>query len=141
MARHLISIHDMTADQVSDLFVAAADVKKHPKAYRSALGGQSLAGFTLFFRNPFLLGIGLFLFLYTGIGSFVYLELKNLMDWILAHPSEARSSFPQARQTIASRSLMGPLRREEQAARHRGFSARSNSRIFLMSVAIRAMPA
>lgn len=45
-----------------------------------SLGGQSLAGFTLFFRNPFLLGIGLFLFLYTGIGSFVYLELKNLME-------------------------------------------------------------
>jgi len=44
-----------------------------------SLGGQSLAGFTLFFRNPFLIGIGLFLFLYTGIGSFVYMELKNLM--------------------------------------------------------------
>ncbi len=44
-----------------------------------ALGGSSLAGFKLFFQNRFLLGIGLFLFLYTGIGSFVYLELKNLM--------------------------------------------------------------
>ncbi len=43
------------------------------------LGGNPLAGFKLFLRNPFLLGIGLFLFLYTGIGSFVYLELKNLM--------------------------------------------------------------
>jgi ATP:ADP antiporter, AAA family len=44
-----------------------------------ALGGNPLAGFKLFFQNRFLLGIGLFLFLYTGIGSFVYLELKNLM--------------------------------------------------------------
>ena len=26
MPRHLISIHDLTRDQVSDLFVAAADV-------------------------------------------------------------------------------------------------------------------
>ena len=43
------------------------------------LGGNPLAGFKLFFQNRFLLGIGLFLFLYTGIGSFVYLELKNLM--------------------------------------------------------------
>jgi ATP:ADP antiporter, AAA family len=43
------------------------------------LGGNPLAGFRLFLQNPFLLGIGLFLFLYTGIGSFVYLELKNLM--------------------------------------------------------------
>ena len=43
------------------------------------LGGNPLAGFKLFFQNRFLLFIGLFLFLYTGIGSFVYLELKNLM--------------------------------------------------------------
>ncbi len=43
------------------------------------LGGNPLAGFKLFFQNRCLLGIGLFLFLYTGIGSFVYLELKNLM--------------------------------------------------------------
>ncbi len=43
------------------------------------LGGNLLAGFKLFLQNRFLLGIGLFLFLYTGIGSFVYLELKNLM--------------------------------------------------------------
>ncbi|MCW8879369.1 MAG: MFS transporter [Kangiellaceae bacterium] len=44
-----------------------------------SIGGSSLAGFKLFFSNPFLLGIGLFLFLYTGISSFVYFELKNLM--------------------------------------------------------------
>ena len=44
-----------------------------------SLGGSSLAGFKLFLQNPFLLAIALFLFLYTGIGSFVYLELKNLM--------------------------------------------------------------
>ena len=43
------------------------------------LGGNPLTGFKLFLQNRFLLGIGLFLFLYTGIGSFVYLELKNLM--------------------------------------------------------------
>jgi AAA family ATP:ADP antiporter len=44
-----------------------------------SLGGNPLAGFKLLLQNRFLLGIGLFLFLYTGIGSFVYLELKNLM--------------------------------------------------------------
>jgi AAA family ATP:ADP antiporter len=60
-------------------------IKRHdePHAAQSqqlpALGGQLLAGFKLFLQNRFLLGIGLFLFLYTGIGSFVYLELKNLM--------------------------------------------------------------
>lgn len=45
----------------------------------ASLGGSPLAGFKLFLQNRFLLGIGLFLFLYTGIGSFVYFELKNLM--------------------------------------------------------------
>ncbi len=46
----------------------------------NSMGGSSLDGFKLFLKNPFLLGIGLFLFLYTGIGSFIYLELKNLMS-------------------------------------------------------------
>jgi AAA family ATP:ADP antiporter len=45
-----------------------------------SMGGGSLDGFKLFIKNPFLLGLGLFLFLYTGIGSFIYLELKNLMS-------------------------------------------------------------
>ena len=46
---------------------------------KKVLGGNPLAGFALFFKNPFLLGIGAFIFLYTGIGSFVYFELKNLL--------------------------------------------------------------
>jgi len=43
------------------------------------LYGNPLAGFADFARSPYLLGIGLFIFLYTSIGSFVYFELKNLM--------------------------------------------------------------
>ncbi len=43
------------------------------------IGGGSLKGFKEFFTNPYLLGIGLFIILYTGIGSFVYLEQKNLL--------------------------------------------------------------
>ena len=34
----------------------------------------------MFFSNPYLLAIGLFIFLYTGISSFVYFELKNLLS-------------------------------------------------------------
>jgi AAA family ATP:ADP antiporter len=45
-----------------------------------ALGGNPFAGFRLFFSNPYLLSIGLFIFLYTGISSFVYFELKNLLS-------------------------------------------------------------
>ena len=44
-----------------------------------AIGGNPFAGFKMFFSNPYLLAIGLFIFLYTGISSFVYFELKNLL--------------------------------------------------------------
>ena len=43
------------------------------------IGGNPFSGFILFFKNPYLLGIGIFILLYTGIGSFIYFELKNLM--------------------------------------------------------------
>jgi AAA family ATP:ADP antiporter len=43
------------------------------------IGGNPLAGFAEFVGNRFLLGIGLFIFLYTAIGSFAYFELKNLL--------------------------------------------------------------
>lgn len=43
------------------------------------IGGNPLAGFADFLKSPYLLGIGLFIFLYTSIGSFVYFELKNLL--------------------------------------------------------------
>jgi AAA family ATP:ADP antiporter len=42
------------------------------------IGGNPFAGFREFVRNPFLLGIALFIFLYTTLGSFVYFEIKNL---------------------------------------------------------------
>ena len=44
---------------------------------KETIGGTSLAGFKLFFSNPYLLCIALFIFLYTGVSSFVYFELKN----------------------------------------------------------------
>lgn len=43
------------------------------------IGGNPLEGFKEFFTNPYLLGIGVFIILYTGIGTFVYFELKNLL--------------------------------------------------------------
>ena len=47
---------------------------------KETIGGTSLAGFKLFFSNPYLLCIALFIFLYTGVSSFVYFELKNLLS-------------------------------------------------------------
>jgi ATP:ADP antiporter, AAA family len=43
------------------------------------IGGNPLAGFTEFIKSPYLLGIGLFILLYTSISSFIYFELKNLL--------------------------------------------------------------
>jgi ATP:ADP antiporter, AAA family len=45
----------------------------------NAIGGNPLSGFREFVSNPYLLGIGIFIILYTGIGSFVYFEQKNLL--------------------------------------------------------------
>ena len=44
------------------------------------IGGNPIAGFKLLFSNPYLLSIALFIFLYTGISSFIYFELKNLLS-------------------------------------------------------------
>lgn len=41
-ARHLISIHDLSAAEVAGLFRLAADVKARPGEHRSALAGKSL---------------------------------------------------------------------------------------------------
>ena len=45
-----------------------------------SIGGNPFAGFKMFFSNPYLLSIGRFILLYTGISSFVYFELKNLLS-------------------------------------------------------------
>lgn len=44
------------------------------------MGRNPFAGFTMFFRDSLLFGIGLFIFLYVSMGTFVYFGLKNLMD-------------------------------------------------------------
>ena len=65
----------LQALKISDLGNKALAVKNTP----ARIGGNPFAGFTLFISNPYLLAIGLFILLYTGISSFVYFELKNLL--------------------------------------------------------------
>ena len=43
------------------------------------IGGNPFAGFTLFLKNRYLLGIGIFILLYTSVGSFVHLELLDVL--------------------------------------------------------------
>jgi AAA family ATP:ADP antiporter len=54
------------------------------------LGGNPLSGFLDLIGSRYLLAIGLFIFLYTSIGSFVYFELKNLLA---DYDREARSQI------------------------------------------------
>jgi AAA family ATP:ADP antiporter len=51
----------------------------HQHTPESPIGGMALSGFKTFLSSRYLLGIGFFIILYTGIGSFVYFELKNLL--------------------------------------------------------------
>lgn len=54
------------------------DVSVDPDTLK--IGGNPIAGFKLFFQDPYLLGIGLFILLYTMISSFIYFEQKNLLE-------------------------------------------------------------
>ena len=65
------------------------------------IGGNPFAGFKMFFSNPYLLSIGLFILLYTGISSFVYFELKNL----LAHLSRPERAAVWAQMDLAVNTL------------------------------------
>ncbi len=51
----------------------------HADLSAAKIGGNPFAGFKMFFTNPYLLAIGIFILLYTMIGSFVYFEQKNLL--------------------------------------------------------------
>lgn len=55
-----------------------------------AIGGNPMAGFSEFLNSRYLMAIGLFIFFYTSIGSFVYFELKNLLE---VYDRETRSQI------------------------------------------------
>lgn len=54
------------------------------------IGRNPIGGFKDFFTSPYLLGIGLFIILYTGLGSFVYFQQLNLLQ---PYSEEARASI------------------------------------------------
>jgi AAA family ATP:ADP antiporter len=56
-----------------------ADVSADLSAQK-AMGRNPFAGFKIFLTSKFLIGIGCFILLYVAIGSFVYFELKNLLE-------------------------------------------------------------
>ena len=52
----------------------------HADLSAARIGGNPFAGYKLFIVNPYLLAIGVFILLYTMIGSFIYFEQKNLLE-------------------------------------------------------------
>ncbi len=56
-----------------------ADAETRVDLQDECIGGNPFAGFSEFFKSPYLLAIGLFILLYTSISTFVYFELKNLL--------------------------------------------------------------
>ena len=61
--------------------IRASDLGTQEKnqGYDQPLGANILSGFKEFALNRLLLGIGLFIVLYTGISTFIYFELKNIL--------------------------------------------------------------
>ncbi len=55
-----------------------SDTLSDPRSMK-AIGGEFFNGFVDLFGHRFLLGIGLFILLYTMMSTFVYFELKNVM--------------------------------------------------------------
>jgi AAA family ATP:ADP antiporter len=53
------------------------------------LGQNPFSGFMLFVRNPYLLGIGVFILLYVTMSTFVYMELREFLA-IYERPERAR---------------------------------------------------
>ncbi len=52
---------------------------KEPNDMQQAIGGNPFAGVLLFFKSPYLLGIGLFIILYTAMSTFVWFQLLDLI--------------------------------------------------------------
>jgi AAA family ATP:ADP antiporter len=63
----------------TELTGGSSEVLAQADADGPAMGGNPFAGFSMFLKDPYLLGIGLFILLYTAISTFVYFELKNLL--------------------------------------------------------------
>lgn len=68
----------MTVPLIAILRNSLSDVAPDSKQ-EAIIRGNPFAGFRRLVSNPYLLGIALFIFLYTFIGSFAYFEIKNLM--------------------------------------------------------------
>ncbi len=75
------------------------NAEHHLDVEKAKIGGNPLKGFKDFFTNPYLLGIGIFLILYTGIGTFVYFQQVNLLE---VYDRETRTTIYAYRDAVVN---------------------------------------
>jgi len=79
IASVLITLTIPTIRYLQRLQLTAAHAEDAHAYTGAAIGGNPFAGFSEFMKSPYLLGIGVFILLYTSVSSFVYFELKNIL--------------------------------------------------------------
>lgn len=62
-------------------------------SHEAPLGGSVLAGFTLLLRSPYLLGIGLFILLYTTLSTFLYFEQAHIVRSAFDSSADRTAAF------------------------------------------------
>lgn len=75
------------------------NAEHHLDLESAKIGGNPFKGFADFVTNPYLLGIGAFLILYTGIGTFVYFQQVELLR---AYEEDARTVIYGYRDAITN---------------------------------------
>lgn len=60
---------------------------------QEALGGSILAGLTLILRSPYLLGVALFMLLFTTLSTFLYFEQAHIVAQSFGSPAERTRFF------------------------------------------------
>ena len=110
----IIWLQHLKATELENLAVTAAG-----KDF-DYIGGNPLAGFSEFPEKSLPSGIGLFIFFYTSIGSFVYFELKNLLaDYSRAERTQIWASMDLVVNTLT---LFVATFATGRMARHLGLS-------------------
>lgn len=62
-------------------------------SYQQPIGGHWLAGFSLVFRSPYLMGIGLLILLYTTLSTFLYFQQASIIQDSFSDSAERTSVF------------------------------------------------
>ena len=72
---------------------SAVQADGSPVRREAAMGGNPFAGFTLLFRSPYLLTLAAFIFLYTAVSTFIYLQQAELVRDAFASSGERTRIF------------------------------------------------